>query len=367
VEQPDDKAAAADDTGTRDPALDELREAYESGQLVVFAGPGISAAAGLPSWKRLVELLADRARARNADTATLAEIAILAGRSQYIDALSAAKHFLGVSEFGTVIERHLDDRRADEPEVAAAIAALAPKLRTVLTTNLDHLLERAFAGGWPALYRAPSDIARRAKVILKVHGTLHDRSSWVLTREEYDRSMYADPNLKDAFTALFNACPILFVGYGLQDDDFDLILNRVLALAGPQPPRHFALVDAKEVTPWRRSQLELAGVRLISYENPDGKHRAALALLRGIPLPTPRSTTSLSQSQRGFDRVELMALLEREGVREISLMVDEKLNIKQRPIWVHTSGSQEHIRSIPRFLSLLDMDVVSAGALHLWV
>jgi hypothetical protein len=98
-------------------------------QLVVFAGAGagagVSASAGLPGSKRLVELLADRARARRADTATLAEIAEFAGRGQYIEALSAVKDFLGPSEFGAVVERHLDDKLADEPELANAIAALA--------------------------------------------------------------------------------------------------------------------------------------------------------------------------------------------------------------------------------------------------
>ena len=52
-------------------------------------------------------LLADRARARKADTATLAEITELAGRAQVVEALSAAKDYLGAAEFGAVVERHL--------------------------------------------------------------------------------------------------------------------------------------------------------------------------------------------------------------------------------------------------------------------
>jgi hypothetical protein len=197
----EDARGAAGRTGPeRDPALDELREAYEAGQLIVFAGAGV--------------------------------------------------------------ERHLDDKLADEPEVAKAIAALAPKLRAVLTTNLDHLLEKAFSGRWPTLSKATGDIATRREYILKLHGTLLDRAGWVLTREQYDRAMYADPKLKAAFTALFHTCPILFVGYGLADDDFDALLGHVRALAGEQPPRHFALVPADEVTPYRRRKLEAAGIFL---------------------------------------------------------------------------------------------------------
>jgi hypothetical protein len=265
-----------------DPALEELREAYEGGNLVIFAGAGISAAAGLPSWKQLVDILLDRAKARGASQAALAEIVEMIDKEQLIEALSALKDCLGGPEFGVTIERHLSDRDRPIPEVARAIASLAPRLRTVLTTNLDHLLERALV--WPALARATGDIAqRREKMILKLHGTLLDRSTWVFTRDDYDRAMYADPKLQGAFSALFHSCPLLFVGYGLSDADFDQVLGRVRAFAGDQPPRHFALVAAETVTPHRRSRLERSGIRVITYDNPDGRHGEVVRVLRGLP------------------------------------------------------------------------------------
>ena len=44
----------------------------------------------------------------------------------------------------------------------------------MLTTNLDHLLERAFGGGWPPLHRATGSVVQERGVILKLHGTLLD-------------------------------------------------------------------------------------------------------------------------------------------------------------------------------------------------
>lgn len=264
-----------------DPALDELGEAYRGGDLVLFVGAGVSAAAGLPSWSRLVEALTERAR--GAPAATLEEIADLARRQQFIDALSALKDCLGPADFGRAVERQLNDEKIEAlPDVALAIAGLRAKLRAVLTTNIDHLLERAFMGAWPAQARATADIAQRRRFILKLHGTLLDRSTWVLTRDEYDRAMHADAPLKQAFGALFNACTLLFVGYGLADDDFDAVLARVRAFAGQQPPRHFALVPAEKVAPFRRRRLEDAGVRLIPYENSDGKHGEVVRMLREL-------------------------------------------------------------------------------------
>jgi hypothetical protein len=75
-------------TSISDPAFDELREAHDSRKRVIIAGAGVSAAASLLSWSQLVGLLSERTRARG----------------------------VGASDFGTVIERHPDDRLMDEPE-----------------------------------------------------------------------------------------------------------------------------------------------------------------------------------------------------------------------------------------------------------
>ena len=262
-----------------DPLLADLREAYLDEDLILFAGAGLSAAAGLFSWKRLVEQLADRAKARGVATPVLDEIADLLARGQLIDALSAVKAALGPSDFGAAVERLLDDTELDAPAVATSIASLAPRLRGVLTTNLDHLLEKAFKGVWPALAKVTGDVVRRRHYILKLHGTLLDRSTWVFTRDEHDRAMYADPKLKTAFYALFHACPLLFVGYGLADDDFDQVLAKVRVLSGEQPPRHFALIAEETMTPHRRTRLEASGVQIIAYANPDGKHGEVVKIL----------------------------------------------------------------------------------------
>jgi hypothetical protein len=68
---------------------DDLRTAYESGNLVVFAGAGISAAAGLPDWKTLALRLRDRLQSGGAAAHVTAEIDELIQKGQLVDALSA--------------------------------------------------------------------------------------------------------------------------------------------------------------------------------------------------------------------------------------------------------------------------------------
>jgi hypothetical protein len=269
-----------------DPALTEVRELYDTGDLVLFAGAGTSAAAGLPGWKRLTELAAEHARRRNDNPARIAEMEQLLSHNELIDALSVASQLFGGAEFGTFIERQLDDRSRPLPPVLQAIGKLEPKLRAVLTGNLDHFLERAVQ--WPVLYTAQGDLARRRRFIFKLHGTLLARDSWVFTRAQYDRVIWADPLFRTAFSAFFHAWPILFVGFGLLDDNFESLFAQVRALAGDQPPRHFALLPQGGLQGLRRSRVEQAGVRIIEYPNLDGRHTDVTRILEWLAAGNPQ-------------------------------------------------------------------------------
>lgn len=257
------------------PLLAALRDAYLDEDLLIFAGGGVSTAGGLPSSKGLVEgLIAGGMR-----EATLTGIADFIERGRLVDALSAAEAALGPESFCAAVEVLLDDRALEAPALAVSIASLAPRLRGALTTSLDHLLEKAFKGAWPGLARVPGEVVRRRHYLLKVHGTLLDRASWALTRERRCRAMYADPKLQTAFTAVFHSSPILFVGYGVTDEDFDEVLARLQAFAGGQPPRRFALFAEEALTTERRTELAARGVEMIPYANPDGKHAEAARIL----------------------------------------------------------------------------------------
>ncbi|WP_437287797.1 SIR2 family protein [Sorangium sp. So ce406] len=276
-----------------DEILEQLRERYASGNLIVFAGAGVSAAAGMPTWKQLAEKLRDRARRRSADPAVLDEIQQYISSNQLINALSAAKLALGPQDFNWTVDKELDDTGRDVPEVAQAIAALKPKLKAVLTTNIDRFLERAFQGEWRVVDRPTGDVAMDRRFILKLHGTLRAWDTWVFSRDQYDRAIFGSPLLQDAFGALYRTHSILFVGFGLADDNIDQTLARVRALSGGQPPMHFALLP-KGVPPFRRKLLEESGIRLIVYENQSGDHAEVAEILLGLEqgAPAPQSPQS---------------------------------------------------------------------------
>src|SRR5438034_8452226 len=90
-----------------DPALEDLHWAYRSGALILFAGGGISVAAGLPSRGELALRLLARARESGAPEPRLAEMATLVEGQRIIDALTIARALLGPAELSDVIEREI--------------------------------------------------------------------------------------------------------------------------------------------------------------------------------------------------------------------------------------------------------------------
>lgn len=270
--------------------LQAARTAYASGNLIIFGGAGVSTAAGLPSWLALAKEARDRLQREGKSGEDVAEVNELIERRQLIDALSAAKRLLGDHEFNLMIEVACDDRYiATIPDIAMAIAELAPKLKAIITTNLDCLLERALAGTWPPVCTPTGDLAQRRQYILKLHGTLFERHTWVFTRDQYDKATFGQPQHRAVLEALFRGYQMLFVGFGLADDDFDLTLSATRALAGPNPPVHFALVK-QPILPYRREQLEKSGIRILAYED----HCEVPGILRALRLTSSPSAVAVS-------------------------------------------------------------------------
>lgn len=264
------------------PAFHDLKQAYDEGNLIAFVGAGVSAAAGLPTWPQLAQELLKYGHAQQLNEAATSEIGSLINHYELIEAFTELKSALGATSFCHAIEKHLNDRNSQVPEVANSIARLAPKLRAIITTNLDHILERAFAGSWQATANPPADIAQRRDFILKAHGTLLDRSTWVFTRDEYDRAIHNNHNLKNAIRSILHAFPVLFIGYGLSDGDLDAALSETRAFSGNQPPRHFAILPESNLPTSKARRLEQSGISLLRYPNLGHDHREVIDTLNAL-------------------------------------------------------------------------------------
>lgn len=264
--------------------LDELRDLDRP--LVVYVGDALPRAAGLPSRRALVDALLAEAT-DHLPSGHHQELVELARGSELGGVFSELQRALTPATFGRIIERLLDDDAVEVPALGRALAGLRQRIRGVITPNLDHLVERSFEGRLAVHAQPVADLASRSGWLLKLHGTLRDRSTWVLTEEQQGRLLHRDPMYQGVFRSLFLAHPILFVGTQLDDPVLGEQLRQVQALSQGQPPRHWALASRDETGPIRRRQLAAAGVELLGYDDDADR----IAMLESLAVgSTPRST-----------------------------------------------------------------------------
>ncbi|MBM7805289.1 hypothetical protein JOD57_001126 [Geodermatophilus bullaregiensis] len=209
---------------------EQLGERARRGQLALFIGAGVSAAAGLPTWEQLLDELAGRS-GLDGD--------LRAGLSQLPPQDSAA---LLARELGRErLEEFVQERFGPGPyALAHALIADLP-VQEFVTTNYDPLVELAAADIGRELSVLPYDEAQPGRPwLLKLHGDAAHPASVVLTREEYLQLGDSRAALAGVLHSLLLTRHVLFVGTSMLDDDLIRIAHQVRsAVNGPgREPRH---------------------------------------------------------------------------------------------------------------------------------
>ena len=243
--------------------LEELRACATP--LVVYIGRALTRAAGLPSQPELARMLLDALPAESSDRRRQ-EIAALVERGALGDAFTEFERDLSSARLGLEIERALGDEPLEPPALGQMIAALGSRVHGVITPNLDRLLERAFGATLITHVRPDMRMAQHGGWLLKVNGTLHDRSSWVLTREQRARVSWREPHYARVLEGLLMARHMLFVGVSFEDSLFASLIDELRALSDGSPPRHWALVPRAQLDGPSRIKLDEAGIASIAYD-----------------------------------------------------------------------------------------------------
>jgi hypothetical protein len=196
-----------------------LGELAARGQLALMIGAGASIPAGLPSWEELIDQLgADQDPGVVAQIRRLAESPL--DQAELLSRLLSGK--LGPAVVGAM-------HRTVRPSLAHALLA-GLRTRETLTTNYDSLFERAVRAAdanlelrtLPATVGDPSE-----HWLLKMHGSLDDPTSIVLTRSDFVRY---DARVKPAASVLQAVAltrHMLMVGLSLKDDNVVRLLLEV--------------------------------------------------------------------------------------------------------------------------------------------
>jgi hypothetical protein len=192
-------------------------------QLVLFMGAGVSLGVGLPTWTELLQALAedvgvafDHIRQLDSrDQAALLRVAFDTASKPFPEAVAAlvqADHF-------SLTHALLASLGCDE----------------AVTTNYDTLYEQAVEGTGEALAVLPGAALRDAdRWLLKLHGTVDDPPSIVLTRRDYRDVERMRGALVGLVQGMLMTRHMLFVGYSLSDEDFHDLVEEIRDAMGDE-------------------------------------------------------------------------------------------------------------------------------------
>ena len=239
-----------------------LTAALRSGQLVVFAGAGVSMGepACLPNFTSLANTIAE------GTGVTLAE-------GEPVDGFLGKLQRRGV-EVHDLAARALRRDGLAPTELHRNLLRLytdAGQVR-IVTTNFDLLFEQAAEHLFdtpPEAFRAPAlPLGHAFKGIVHVHGAVSQPMNTVLTDTDFGRAYLTEGWARRFLVELYREFTVLFVGYGHNDTVMNYLSR---ALPERQASRRFALTAEADSQRWR-----VLGVEPIPYPQANAYDHTAL-------------------------------------------------------------------------------------------
>lgn len=221
---------------------DELINALEKKDCIIFIGSGLSVPLGFPSWFELIDkmakILKDSPLLEENDKSKINELLLSDKAEDFLEIASMFKNNKIIVE-----ERYshllMDSFSYSTDELNEKLKESKNhyylkniKPRAIITTNYDTLLESTF-GEWDNVidFKSPrfNFISQKPFYILKAHGCLrlaYDfRNDIILSKEDYVK-LYEGENIesmkfRENFRGLIKNHYTLFIGYGLRDPGFN--------------------------------------------------------------------------------------------------------------------------------------------------
>ena len=229
----------------------ELAENLRKGRVVLFVGSGMSQPQ-LPGWRGLLERMMQQADRDGISVASNAksEIDQLVANNELLTAAGKVRQVLDTDFHGS-LKRVLMSSR---PAPAAAHKLLPSlRLRAILTTNYDRLIESVYLGDTSIYVHAKVPALNEDFFIWKLHGDVLDPDSIVFDENDYD-NLAVNPRVLTVLDGLFQQNMVLFVGYSLKDPDLLLVLKRLATILKQQTGPHFALMQTNGMPQWERDR-----------------------------------------------------------------------------------------------------------------
>ncbi|MBV3867459.1 SIR2 family protein [Phocaeicola coprocola] len=212
--------------------IQQLQDAARQNRLVIFVGAGVSASAGVPAWRELVDMFKNE---------------LPEGMYDQNDILKSAqiyRELRGEVEYMKQVKRILKYGQSSCNQIHKAIMELNPC--HIVTTNYDDLLEQSALQNNKQYYVVVKDSDLPAnqgeRMLVKMHGDFRE-GNIVLTENDYFDYSRNFPLIRSFLLSLFSTKVILFIGFSFDDINLKYILREVSSILESKKQRVYMLVD----------------------------------------------------------------------------------------------------------------------------
>jgi hypothetical protein len=145
-------------------------------------------------------------------------------------------------------------------------------IKRIFTTNFDELIETAYRAKGIQIRVSSSShdfmdhrVARDAHHLIKLHGTIDQPGTLVLTRSDYARSRRERSEMFRYLTDQFEYASFLFVGFSLLDPNFNILFDEAHYVREGKNPISYVVQARKD--PIREAYLRSLGVNAITLNS----------------------------------------------------------------------------------------------------
>lgn len=219
--------------------VEDFSKALSDGTAAVFAGAGLSIAAGFVDWKGLLRPLAD-------------ELALSLDREH--DLVKVAQFHVNRHsnrhDLADLILNQFSTRQAKITDSHRILARLP--IGVYWTTNFDCTIEDALGQAGKLVdvkheqSQLPHTLAGRDALIYKMHGDYRHSESAVLAKEDYEKYHLTRGDFLTALSSDLLSKTFLFVGFSFTDPNMDYVLSRIYARHDRNQKKHYCLIAQEQ-------------------------------------------------------------------------------------------------------------------------
>lgn len=242
-----------------------LKESKNENRLVLFVGAGASVDSGMPLWSEAID--------------TISKALGLQGKND--DVLKIPQYYYnsrGKKEYNELMRKIFKyGEELNTTDLHKAIIGLGT--HTIITTNYDHLIEKAAQENGEVMQVISQDIdlpyLRSGRQLIKIHGDF-EHDNYVLKEDDYLQYSSNFKLIETYIKSIIGSKVVLFIGYSLNDPDVKHIFSWAKEILNQNFQRAYMILAKEEPNDIKKEYFKNLGINIIYaselVENKDCTH-----------------------------------------------------------------------------------------------